>query len=235
MSDRRTFGTTRIGTAAVVTIVSALALTLAACSDDSTEPDAVAAPDATAASSTTTVAPESATETADAFLAAYGAFDTDRALSYLTEDAVATGSGSAGEWGSEDAFRLEQAMEEAQGVEQMFKGCEEQGETAEGTAVRCDFDLHAFRSEEAGLGPFTDNWWDLVVRDGKVASAGVTWSFLTNGFSDDVWVPFQSWVASTYPQDLGVMYVGGFVAVNEESIALWEQRTKEWAETMQAS
>jgi hypothetical protein len=101
--------------------------------------------------------------------------------------------------------------------------------------VRCGFHFHAFRSEEAGVGPFTDNWWDLVVRDGKITSAGVTWSFLTNGFSDNVWVPFQSWVASTYPQDLQVMYIGGFVAVTEESIALWEQRTQEWAASVQAS
>jgi hypothetical protein len=233
MSDRRTFRAARNCTAAVVTIVSALAL--AACSDDTTEPEAAAQPDTTVASSTTTVAPRSAAETADAFLAAYGSFDTDEALSLLTEDAVATGSGSAGEWGSEDAFRLEQKMEEAQGVEQTFERCEEQGETAEGTAVRCEFDFHAFRSEEAGVGPFTDNWWDIVVRDGRVTSAKVTWSFLTNGFSADVWQPFQAWVATAHPQDLQVMYVGGFVAVTEESVALWEQRTQEWAATVQAS
>jgi hypothetical protein len=228
MSDRRTF-------VAVAAAMMFSGLGLGACSDDTTEPGAAATPDPTVAASTTTDAPASAAETAEAFLTAYGAFDTDQALSFLTEDAVATGAGSAGEWGSEDAFRLEHAMEEAQGVEQRVTGCVEQGESADGTAVRCDFDFHAFRSEAAGVGPFTDNWWDIVVRDGKVTSARVTWSFLTNGFSDDVWVPFQAWVASTYPQDLGVMYVGGFVAVNEESIALWEQRTQEWAETMQAS
>jgi hypothetical protein len=226
MSDRRAF--TRCAAAPLVVGV----LVVAGCSDNSA-PDAASS--TTVRTSTTTVAPASAAETADAFLAAYGTFDTDQALSYLTEDAVATGTGSAGEWGSEDAFRLELAMEEAQGVEQTFKGCEEQGETAEGTALRCEFDFHAFRSEEAGVGPFTDNWWDIVVRDGKVTSAKVTWSFLTNGFSDNVWVPFQAWVASTHPQDLPVMYVGGFVAVTEESIALWEQRTQEWADSVQAS
>ena len=98
----------------------------------------------------------------------------------------------------------------------------------------CGFDLHAFHSDEIGRGPYTDNYWDLVVRDGKVASAQSTWAYLTNGFSNEMWTPFQSWVASTHPLDIQLMYVGQAPAMTEESIRLWEQRTREYADAVNA-
>jgi hypothetical protein len=171
---------------------------------------------------------------AEAFLDAYGDLDADRALTYLTEDAVATGGGHAGSWGSTEGFRLNVAMNEAQRIEQMLTGCEESGDSAAATTVRCTFDMHAYHSDEIGLGPYTDNYWDLVVRDGKITSALATWAYITNGFSNELWVPFQTWVSSTHPEDFPAMYLGASVLQTEESVALWRQRIREWAETKKA-
>jgi hypothetical protein len=219
------------------------AFVLGAC-DDSSDPQTAAvqrttvadSSDATAASSTAAspAEPASAVEVARGFLEAYGDFDADRALTYLTEDAIKTGAGDAGSWGSEDAFLLERAVSEGQALEQTITGCEEQGESAAGTVVRCAFDLHAFHSDEIGLGPYTGNHWDLVVRDGKITSAIATWDYFKNGFSAELWAPFKTWVASTYPEDVSAMYIGAGAANTEESARLWEQRTREWADTMKA-
>jgi hypothetical protein len=222
--------------AAAVLVVGGLAL--AGCSDGSAS-KATSESTSVAASSTRAAPakPASATDVARSFVEAYGAFDADQALTYLTEDALATGAGGAGiSWGTRDGFRLDVALSEAQGLRQMVTGCDKQGVSAAGTAVRCDFDLlHAFRSEEIGRGPFTDNYWDLVVRDGKITSAVSIWAYLKNGFSAEMWAPFKAWVASTHPLDVQVMYLGGTAAVTEESIALWEQRLWEWVESVKAS
>jgi hypothetical protein len=216
---------TALGQAAAGFVISALVL--AGCADDAGNE---AAPPASMAT-TVALAPE---DVAREFLDAYGAFDADQAMTFLTDDALADGAGHAGSWGSEEDFRMEVAFDEASGNVQILRGCEPQGDSAEGTAVRCGFDVHAFHSEEIGLGPYTDNYWDLVVDDGKVTSAVATWAFLTNGFSAEVWSPFQAWVASTHPEDLPAMYLGNSAVITEESIRLWEQRTQEWAATVKA-
>ena len=91
-----------------------------------------------------------------------------------------------------------------------------------------------FRSDEIGRGPYSDNYWDIVVSDGKITSAVPTWAYLTNGSSAEMWVPFQAWVASTHPEDLQTMYPGEPVPT-EESMRLWDERTGEWAEEVKAS
>ncbi len=168
------------------------------------------------------------------FLDAYDAFDADRALTYLTEEAVADGVGHGGPWGSPEGFRMDVALAKAQHIDQTVTSCENQGESGDGVAVRCAFDLHAYRSDEIGRGPFGDNYWDIVVDDGKVTSALATWAYLTNGLSAEMWQPFQAWVASTHPEDLQVMYLGNSAAITEESMRLWDERTGEWAEEVKA-
>ena len=143
------------------------------------------------------------------FLDAYGAFETNRALQYLTKDAIANGVGHSGTWGTRDRFRRDIAMSRALGTKQLVTSCEEQAGSARGVGVHCDFDLHAIRSDEIGLGPYTGNSWDLTVRDGKVTSATVVWDFMANGFSKQVWEPFARWVSSTHPGDVAVMYPDG--------------------------
>jgi hypothetical protein len=216
----------------VLVVVGSFAL--AAC-DDSTEPDSAAVtPDTVAASSSTTVAPAARApeQVARDFLDAYEDGDVERALSYLTEDALANGEGHQGNWGSSEGFRMDVAMSKAQHIEQMLTGCEEQGDSAAGTSVRCTFDMHAYSSDDVGRGPFGDNYWDVVVNDGKITSALATWAYLTNGLSAEMWQPFQAWVASTHPEDVQVMYPVGDPVPTAESMRLWDERLTEWAATV---
>ena len=104
---------TTAGAAAVLVLV------LAAC-DDSAEPTAAVSSSTTVAASSTTSATVAPVElppeqVARDFLEAYGAFDADAALTYLTEDGIATGSGHTGNgWGSPDGFRGEVSLAQAQ-------------------------------------------------------------------------------------------------------------------------
>jgi ketosteroid isomerase-like protein len=169
------------------------------------------------------------------FLAAYGAYDAKRALNYLAEEGVATGSGhTTSTWATREGFRREVAMVQAEAIEQRITGCEEVGRSVDGVAVQCAFDVHAFRSDEVGLGPYTDNTWDLVVRNGKITSAVSTWAYITNGFSAERWEPFQRWVTSTHPEDVPVMYPVGEFEITKRSIKLWKQRLREWVAAVKA-
>jgi len=223
---RRNSALTTIGAAA------ALLLALVAC-DDSANPRAVASESTTAAARSATSAP--AEQVAKDFLDAYGAFDADEALTHLTEDAIATGGGYTGTWGSPDAFRRHVSLEQAMHIYQTVTSCENQGESGDGVAVRCAFDFHLFRSDELGRGPYSDNYWDIVVKDGKITSAWGTWAYLTNGSSAEMWEPFQAWVSSAHPEDLPVMYPVGDPTPTEVGIRLWDERTQEWADEVKAS
>ena len=110
-------------------------------------------------------------------------------------------------------------MAQAQHFYETVTGCENQGESGD----RCELSVAPststrIRSDEIGRGPFTDNQWALTIRNGKITSANATWAFLTNGFSAEIWQPFQAWVASTHPEDLPAMYLGATPAITSESI-----------------
>ena len=83
--------------------------------------------------------------------------------------------------------------------------------------------------------PYGGSYCDFTVRDGEIAQAAKT--FTIGEFSPQVWEPFSRWVSTTYPQDAEVMYTGGHTgaALTEESIALWDQHTREYVEEAQAS
>ena len=172
----------------------------------------------------------SAVETAMAFLTAYGAYDADRALSYLADEAI-DDARPVEIGGTPEAFRLELALLEAIRYRHTITGCEEVGESPSGTAVRCAFDMHEFGSDEVGLGPYTDNYWGLTVRDGKLTSATSTWAYSANGSSDERWEPFANWVRATYPDDVLELYTGDTQTqfINrEETVSLLEQRVDEF-------
>jgi hypothetical protein len=226
--------------AAVVVAIVVGAIVLAT-RNDTNEPQIPAAPSTTVAPATPDEADAAqrrvaAEELATGFLDAYGAFDADRAASYLTAEAIAQ------EWGSPEQFRLNIHYLEAIGYKQTILQsprprtavdghCGLQGDSAAGVSLRCAYDLHALRSDAIGLGPFGNNEWDLTVRDGKIVSASPGWAFLTNGFSEQMWEPFAAWVASEYPDDVVVMYTDRrqqMQRLNEESIQLWEQRSREY-------
>src|SRR5262245_7976590 len=206
------------------------AFVVAACNDRTESASTPVTSTSVAAPDTTEAAPDAsmpADQLARRFINAYAAFDTERALTYLTDDALATGTGLSGEaWGSEDEFRMESALAQAQGAKQVVKDCKSRGKSSGGTNVRCAFDSHLYRSDEVGRGPFGDNYWDIVVRDGKITSATATGAYATNGLSNEMWTPLQTWITRNHPEDLLVMYLGGGSAITDESIRLWEARTR---------
>jgi hypothetical protein len=158
------------------------------------------------------------------FLEAYGAFDVERARTYLAEDAtIASMTGR-------DDLRLLISYLEATGYQQILDSCEGVSNSASGS-VRCTFDFHALRSGEIGRGPFGGSSFDLVVHDGKIIRATQGWEI--EKFSPQMWEPFAGWVSTAHPKDAAVMYTDeshSNVRLTEESIRLWDARTREYVE-----
>ena len=217
-------------------------------SDGSTGPSTSASsaePDGSGTSANEPAVDAAAEKVATSFLEAYGAFDVEQAITYLSDDADISGLissvgslqdsvGSQDAAGSLKAFRLLVSFLEAEAYKQMLHSCEEVGSSASGTDLRCPFDFHAIRSDEIGLGPFSGSYFDLTVGDGEVVRASTTWDI--GEFSPQMWEPFADWVFAAYPEDLKVMYTGGGTGVQltEESIRLWEQRSREYADGARA-
>ncbi|HKY48107.1 MAG TPA: hypothetical protein VJQ79_09040, partial [Acidimicrobiia bacterium] len=167
-------------------------------------------------------------EVATAFVEAYAAFDADKAVSYLTDSAVAEFGGFDGDL---EDLPLGLRQGQAAGFQWLFDTCEVSGSSPSGALVRCAYAYHGIRSDEIGLGPYTGSWFDITVLDGKIVSVSDQIQYSSNGFSSEMWEPFASWVAETYPDDVAVMYKDSSQAVpsiTEESNQLWELRTREY-------
>jgi hypothetical protein len=165
-----------------------------------------------------------AEEVATGFLAAYGAFDVEKAMTYLADDATIASLGT------QDDPRLLISWLEATGYQQILHSCKEVGNSAPGS-IRCTFDFHGLRSGELGRGPFGGSSFDLVVRDGKIVHASQNWEI--GKFSPQVWEPFAAWVSTAHPKDAAVMYsdeTHNNVRLTEKSIRLWVLRTREYVE-----
>jgi hypothetical protein len=170
-------------------------------------------------------------QVATGFLEAFGAFDAERARTYLADGADIRGMT---EGKGVEGLSLMTSFLEAQGYEQTITSCVA-GTFASDTNVHCEFDFHAIRSDEIGLGPFSGSYFDVTVRDGEISRASMYWEI--EQFSPQMWEPFRDWVSATYPKDFAVMYKGGgtnFV-LSEESIRLWEQRTREYVKEVQGT
>jgi hypothetical protein len=167
-------------------------------------------------------------ETATAFVEAYGALDLDAAISYLAEDADLQLFNA-----DTEELALAFRWDEATGFQLLLDSCMETSSGAARTTVRCDYDYHAIRSEERGLGPYSESWLDFIVVDGKIASVSDHLEFESNGFSSEVWEPFAAWVAANHPDDVLAMYGDSSqtsLEITDESVALWEQRSLEYVE-----
>jgi hypothetical protein len=88
-----------------------------------------------------------AMEVATGFVEAYGAFDVERAMTYLADDATIA------VLGARDDPRLLMSWLEATGYQQIVDSCKELGNSASGS-ISCTFAFHALRSGELGRGPF---------------------------------------------------------------------------------
>ena len=178
-------------------------------------------------------------ETGAAFIEAYGTFDVEQAITHLAADAdisgVVTSGGATGMEGTLEEFRLFNSLMEAHGYKQVLNGCEELGTSASDTRLHCVLDFHLLRSDEIGLGPFSGSYFDLTVRDGEIVRASMYWA--VGEFSEQIWDPFASWVSTAYPEDAAVMYQDEThtgARLTEESIALWEQRSREYVAVARA-
>ena len=185
--------------------------------------------DAPVAGSPTTIteAPSIATavEVATAFVEAYAIFDTDTAASYLAPDADLSFLELFG-----GSWRTTNRLKQAQGWKMLLDSCIGKNATPTGAMVRCLYAFQDFRSDELGFGPFTGSWYDITVKDAKIVSVSGHDEFNNNGFAERVWMPFSEWVSQTYPEDAAIMYSNESLSLEaaEESIALWEQRTREY-------
>jgi len=213
----------RLDRGLLIGAAAAALLLIGACQSREEAPVTAQAPGATEAQENP-VDPR-AVEVATGFVEAYGAFDADRAITYLADDADLSGFGLEGT----REFRLFLSFIEAQGYKQMLTPCEETGSSASGTYVRCAYDFHAIRSDQIGRGPFSGSYFDLTVRDGEIVRASSY--FEIEEFSPQMWEPFAEWVSTTYPEDVAVMYTDakfGDYRLSEESIRLWEKRSREY-------
>jgi hypothetical protein len=214
-------------------ITAAIGLAAVACTSETRTGQRAAPP----ADQRPTVNPAdpAAEEVARNFLQAYGAFEADRAISYLANDAditeLMTSVGARGVKGTLKEFRLLIAQLEGTGYKQMLDPCKELGSSASGTNLRCTFDFHLLRSDEIGRGPFSGSSFLLTVHDGEIVRASV--SFGIQEFSPQMWEPFASWVSKTHPEDVAVMYEDESqtgVRLTKESSRLWERHTREYVE-----
>jgi hypothetical protein len=172
---------------------------------------------------------QGAEQVARDFLAAYAAFDADRAMAYLSDGPI---DGHMGVLAPTE-FRMRLDYYRAIGYRIHVTRCE-RGPTPTGTHLSCTFDLQALRSDELGLGPYRDNVWLLhVAHDGKIDEVHEDWAYANNGFAAQVWTPFARWLASTHPADVAVMYADADQTderITPDSIRLWRQRTAEYVD-----
>jgi hypothetical protein len=226
-SGRRRASLTAVATAVALVVVAAVVL--ATCDGDSHEPATDQTSVATDAADIT--ATDTAADVAQGFVEAYGAFDGERAMTYLADDADITGL--LKEYNEELEGTVEQlppvlAWLEASGHQQMLDSCGERSRSAAGIVVRCTYDFHGLGSDELGRGPFHGSFFDLTVRDGEIVQA--TGNVEISEFSPQMWEPFSYWTDANYPADADVMYVPSRngAQFTEESFRLWEQHVREY-------
>jgi hypothetical protein len=220
----------RLGAFAIAAVIGAVAIVLILVNAPGGE-RAVPADEAPTAPTAYPIEPQ-AEEIATGFVEAFGAFDGERAITYLADSPYLDIDANTPE-----AVPVFTSFLEAMGYEQILADrppCRVTGSSASGTTVRCRFDWHAIRSREIGMGPYPGSW-ALTVRDGAIVRASLHWNFQEE-FSRQMWEPFAEWVRTTYPKDFAVMYVeggGNFDWYSDESSRLWEERTKEYVKEVQ--
>ncbi len=180
--------------------------------------------------------PDQSVRVAREFVDAIGRFDADTAISYLTKDADVQGNHIVEGSDAAEQLRLTLAHDRVLGYKQTIKDCVRVGITVPGwmvagDSISCAFDMQAYRSDEIGLNPYTDNVWRITIRDGKIVWAQQDMPDGTNGFDDQMWIPFGIWMQEYHPDDVLTMYTRPDRWVpryTEDSTMLWEQRSAEY-------
>jgi hypothetical protein len=127
---------------------------------------------------------------------------------------------------------------EAVGFTVLPKGCVRVGSYAFGTVARCRFDLHSLGSEHLGIGPFPDNYFDVVVEEGQIVVVDMNVPFETNGHNEQVWEPFVAWLEEEHPNDAAKMIMDNpdgsqSAAHSDEVLAMWDRYVDEWVASQQ--
>jgi hypothetical protein len=180
--------------------------------------------------------PDQSVAVAREFVDAIGRFDADTAISYLTEDADVQGNHIVEGSDAAEQLRLTLAHDRVLGYKQTIKDCVRVGVSVPGwmvagDSISCAFDMQAYRSDEIGLNPYTDNVWRITIRNGKIVWAQQDMPDGTNGFDDQMWIPFGIWMQEYHPDDVLTMYTRRDRWVpryTEDSTRLWEQRSAEY-------
>ncbi len=172
------------------------------------------------------------------FLAAFGAFDPEAAMTYVADDADLRGLIEPPAPANERGMSLELALLEAQRLQLTITSCQAVP-FGSGTSVVCGFEFNVIASDVLGRGPFTGSTFVFTVRDGEIVKAAANASL--DQFSSQMRAPFAEWVYATYPRDFHVMFKTGryiaplpegfrqvYARLTGESIRLWEQHTREY-------
>jgi hypothetical protein len=174
------------------------------------------------------------------FLAAYGEFDADAAMTYVADDADLRWLIFPPAPANERGLSLLLAFNEAVGYQQMIRSCQAVP-FGSGTSVLCEFDFNAIGSEELGRAPFTGEFL-FTVREGEIVRAA--WR-VTNPSWPQMFQRFAEWVSVTYPRDFNAMFTEPDnipasikrlrldVRLTQESIRLWRLRTREYVQSVQ--
>jgi hypothetical protein len=183
---------------------------------------------------------DAAEDVARGFIAAFGAFDPEAAMTYVADDADLRDLIEPGAPANEKGLSLELALLEAQRFQVTITSCQA-APFGSGTSVVCEIDFNAIASDVLGLGPFTGSTFVFTVRDGEIVE--VTSNPNLKQFKSQMRAPFAEWVAATYPRDFEVMYTRsipqspeGFRRVRgrltAESARLWRLRIPEYVEAV---
>ena len=170
-----------------------------------------------------------AEQTAAAFVQAYGAFDRDRAASYLADDAALT------IWTDRDGndhWKRGNRWLEAAGARVVLDKCDALWTAGTETYVSCVYDLHALGSERLGRGPYPDNTFSLTVDHARIVDASMELASRSNGFYEEMWRPFAAWVTRTHPDAARQMYYRypqlDNASETPRSFALWRRMVPEF-------
>jgi hypothetical protein len=185
------------------------------------------------------------------FLAAFGAFDAETAMMYVSDDADLRGlidppppesRRDLSPWlANRRDLSLMLALFDAVGYQQRIEWCRADP-TESGTSVVCAYDFTTIDAIELGRGWFTGYTFIFTVRDGRIVEGELaTANYLQ--YATQVKAPFARWLAATHPRNFEVMYGSipshpaefQFVTgrLTEESIRLFALRTPEYVEAVQ--
>ena len=172
------------------------------------------------------------------FVAAYTAFDPDRAVSYLAKDAYVSGFGAPG---GVDSLRRTNRLLQATGFRAQDVDCSQTGTLATGAEqVGCLVTAHDMGSDLLGRSPEDNYFFAFHVRDDRIEVAMLTFVDAPSAFEDRNKgpEPFWIWLWEAHPTDEALLDAWGDPTADpatvDRSLRLWERRVEEYVDAVQA-